>query len=222
MSNNIIELKNIVKKFDRMILNELNLTIKNGSSTAVLGETGCGKSTLLNILSLFETFDTGEYLLNDIDVKIQKKKYPKIRNENFGFVFQSYNLIDGLSVSENIKIPLEYSDKRDCGEESYYKELILKLSLSDKTESTVDTLSGGEKQRVAIARALINKPQIIFADEPTGNLDTKTKADIISLFCEINKNFGTTLFVVTHDQNVAKAMDNIYLLEKETGKLKKA
>ncbi|MDR2267077.1 MAG: ABC transporter ATP-binding protein [Christensenellaceae bacterium] len=195
---NIITLKNTTKKFgDRVILNNVTVEIPEGSFFSIVGNSGSGKSTLLNIMGLLDFGQSGEYFWENKLLKSNnKRQHAQIRNEQIGFVFQSYNLLDGYSVIENIKLPLLYG-KRESKKCTRENEILERLDLTEIFNSDVVTLSGGEKQRVAIARALINSPKLIICDEATGNLDNDNALKVVEILNEENQK-GTTIIFVTH------------------------
>lgn len=181
-------------------LDNLSLEIGSGEFIAIIGPSGCGKSTLLNILGLLDTPDGGEYTIDGKRVDdLSNKQRARFRNEVFGFVFQSFNLLPRTSAYDNVLLPLKYrkADSRD----QKVREVLASVGLSDRLKSRPNQLSGGQQQRVAIARALVNEPKIILADEPTGNLDTKTGLEIMDLFKEIHRT-GTTVVMVTHNNEL--------------------
>ncbi len=181
-------------------LDNLSLEIGSGEFIAIIGPSGCGKSTLLNILGLLDTPDGGEYTIDGKRVDdLSNKQRARFRNEVFGFVFQSFNLLPRTSAYDNVLLPLKYrkGDSRD----QKVREVLANVGLSDRLKSRPNQLSGGQQQRVAIARALVNEPKIILADEPTGNLDTKTGLEIMDLFKEIHRT-GTTVVMVTHNNEL--------------------
>lgn len=181
-------------------LDKLSLEIGSGEFIAIIGPSGCGKSTLLNILGLLDTPDGGEYTIDGKRVDdLSNKQRARFRNEVFGFVFQSFNLLPRTSAYDNVLLPLKYrkGDSRD----QKVREVLASVGLSDRLKSRPNQLSGGQQQRVAIARALVNEPKIILADEPTGNLDTKTGLEIMDLFKEIHRT-GTTVVMVTHNNEL--------------------
>ncbi|MFH0896041.1 MAG: ABC transporter ATP-binding protein [Bacteroidota bacterium] len=185
-------------------LRGINLTIVKGEFTAIMGASGSGKSTLMNLLGCMDRPTKGKYFFLNEDTTIQNnKQHAKLRRENFGFVFQSYNLLSRTSVFENVELPCLYSSKHN---KKKRKEIVLnaleQVGLSDRFKSKSNLLSGGQQQRVAIARAIVNNPHVIFADEPTGNLDTRTSYEIISIFQKLNQQ-GTTIILVTHEPDIA-------------------
>lgn len=200
----MLSLKNISRNYKMgetiHALDNLSLEIGSGEFIAIIGPSGCGKSTLLNILGLLDTPDGGEYTIDGKRVDdLSNKQRARFRNEVFGFVFQSFNLLPRTSAYDNVLLPLKYrkGDSRD----QKVREVLANVGLSDRLKSRPNQLSGGQQQRVAIARALVNEPKIILADEPTGNLDTKTGLEIMDLFKEIHRT-GTTVVMVTHNNEL--------------------
>lgn len=200
----MLSLKNISRNYKMgetiHALDNLSLEIGSGEFIAIIGPSGCGKSTLLNILGLLDTPDGGEYTIDGKRVDdLSNKQRARFRNEVFGFVFQSFNLLPRTSAYDNVLLPLKYrkGDSRD----QKVREVLASVGLSDRLKSRPNQLSGGQQQRVAIARALVNEPIIILADEPTGNLDTKTGLEIMDLFKEIHRT-GTTVVMVTHNNEL--------------------
>ena len=196
------------------ILKSLNLEIEKGEFIMIMGKSGSGKTTLLNVLGFLDKIDEGHYIFNDTDVStLSENKRSEYRAKYAGFVFQQFNLIDTINVYQNIEVPLIYAGVKDKNKR---KELIYEkldqVGLSDKALSSPNHLSGGQKQRVAIARALVNSPKIIFADEPTGALDSETGRDIMELLSSLNKN-GTTVIMVTHDQDMTKYASRVITLK---------
>ena len=192
-----------VDKTEIAAVKNISLTIYEGEFVAIVGKSGSGKSTLMHMLGLLDTPTTGEIYLNDRLVsKLKEKELARIRNKEIGFVFQSFNLLARTSALDNVILPLKYS-KVPRKEWIGKAENMLKLvELSERMSNKSNELSGGQKQRVAIARALVNDPSLIFADEPTGNLDSKTGEDIQNLFIKLNE-LGKTIILVTHDDELA-------------------
>lgn len=182
----------------------LDLTINKGEYVALMGPSGSGKSTLMNILGCLDTPTSGNYTLNNQDVSnLTDNELAEIRNKEIGFVFQTFNLLARSTALENVALPLVYAGKSKK-ERTIQAEAVLKsVNLSDRMHHRPNELSGGQRQRVAVARALVNNPSIILADEPTGNLDTKTSHEIMELFEQIHAN-GNTIVVVTHEEDIAK------------------
>ena len=205
----VLEVKNLCKVYDLDTVSikavcGVNLVINKGDFIAVTGKSGSGKSTLMHMLGLLDTPSSGEIILNGKNTKgLNEKELAEVRNKEIGFVFQSFNLLQRTSVLENVILPLVYSKVPA----KKHKELALKaieqVGLTKRLTNKSNELSGGEKQRVAIARALINDPAIIFADEPTGNLDSKTGDEIVKMIIDLN-NKGKTIILVTHDEDLAK------------------
>jgi len=185
------------------ILKNINLTIRQGEFVAIMGRSGSGKSTLLHILGCLDIPTSGVYRLNNIEVSsLNDKELSKVRCSQLGFVFQSFNLLPQLNVMENVEVPLLYADVEQKERRKRCHEMLELVGLSDRIEHRPTQLSGGQMQRVAIARALVNNPVLVLADEPTGNLDTATSAEIMALFLDLNRR-GRTIIMVTHDQQVA-------------------
>lgn len=210
MNENIIELKDIQKYYlvgkDKLhVLKSINIEIKQGEFLMIVGKSGSGKTTLLNILGFLDRFDTGQYIFKGKDVThLTEKERSKFRNTNIGFVFQQFNLIPTLDIYKNIELPMIYNDKYNKEEkDKKIKERLKRVGLIDKINQKPLELSGGQQQRITIARALVNDPDIIFADEPTGALDTETSTDIMNLLKELN-NDGKTIIMVTHDPELLK------------------
>lgn len=203
MSNELIRLENCSKYFkDKCIFDSMNLIIEEGEFISISGSSGDGKTTLLHLLSLFDRPDKGNYYFkNELINNESSKKLSDIRLNNFGFVFQNYNLIPGLSSIENVSIPFHYL-KSFSNEEQLKKihDLFKTFNLEHVEQQKMETLSGGEKQRVAIIRSLVLNPKIIFADEPTGNLDTENRDIVLNLFKKINREEGIAIVLVSHDQ----------------------
>lgn len=206
-----VEAKNIIKEFKignttTRVLKDVSLQIMKGEFVSIMGQSGSGKSTLLYILGGLDTPTNGKVYLNGTDIShLDDDKMSIIRRRNIGFVFQFYNLIPNLNVEENIMLPLLLDGKDLKGYKKQLDEILDIVGLYDRRKHTPRELSGGQQQRVAIARALIGKPEILFADEPTGNLDSKTGTEIINLLSRINKESGQTIIMVTHSQEATKS-----------------
>ncbi|AVD36208.1 ABC transporter family protein [Clostridioides difficile CD149] len=187
-------------------LNNVNLEINSGEFVSIIGPSGSGKSTLLHILSGLDNPTSGQVLLDDKDIyKHSEKELSALRRKSFGFVFQQFNLLPVLTASENISMPVLLDKKQP--DKDYLNEISSLLGIADRLNHLPHELSGGQQQRVAIARALIAKPDIIFADEPTGNLDSKSGSEVMNLLIKTSKQFGKTLVVITHDDRIAKLAD---------------
>lgn len=185
-------------------LEGVTLQIRRNEYVAIMGPSGSGKSTLMNILGCLDTPTEGTYVLNGTDVsKLEDDRLAEIRNKEIGFVFQTFNLLPRYTALENVVLPLIYAGYPKQERTEMAKEAIEKVSLTDRMEHKPNELSGGQRQRVAVARALVNNPSIILADEPTGNLDSKTSIDIMNLFEEIYRQ-GNTIIVVTHEEDIAR------------------
>jgi putative ABC transport system ATP-binding protein len=184
-------------------LQKIDLSIFKNEYVALMGPSGSGKSTLMNILGCLDTPTGGEYILNNNSVaKMSDNELAEIRNKEIGFVFQTFNLLPRNSTLENVALPLVYAGMPKAQREERAKEVLEQVGLGNRMMHKPNELSGGQRQRVAIARALVNKPAIILADEPTGNLDSKTSVEIMGLFEEIHKN-GNTIILVTHEEDIA-------------------
>lgn len=211
---NIISLKNIVKNYQVgtqivRALRGVNLEIKRGEYVAIMGPSGSGKSTLMNILGALDTPSEGEYFLNGTDVsRLPDERLAEIRNREIGFVFQTFNLLPRYTALENVTLPLIYAGISKQERRIIAEEVMEKVGLSDRATHKPNELSGGQRQRVAVARALVNKPSIILADEPTGNLDSKTSEEIMQLIADIH-DLGNTIIVVTHEEDIARSAQRI-------------
>lgn len=199
----VVELKGISKIYNKNSLNEfyalndVNLKINKGEFICILGRSGSGKSTLVNIISGLLASDSGEISLNETNItNLKDNDKALIRRKNIGYVFQDYKLIPVLNVEQNIKLPRLNTD------EEYFDFIVESLGLKDKLKNYPDELSGGQKQRVSIARALINKPELILADEPTGNLDSVTEKEVMELFSKMNIELGVTILLITHNDKI--------------------
>ena len=194
------------------VLKGLNITINKNEYVALMGPSGSGKSTLMNILGCLDTPTGGEYILNGNKVaKMKDNDLATIRNKEIGFVFQTFNLMPRLTALENVALPLVYAGVGKKEREEKAKKVLEAVNLTDRMHHKPNELSGGQRQRVAIARALVNDPAIILADEPTGNLDTKTSHEIMAIFEKINEN-GNTVIIVTHEEDIANLAKRIIRL----------
>ena len=192
------------------MLKNISLKVIQGEFVSIMGQSGSGKSTLLYILGGLDVPTSGSVFMNGMDIsKFNDEKMSRIRRQNIGFVFQFYNLIPNLNVTENIMLPLLLDGKKMRDYKKTLKDILEVVGLSDKRGHTPRELSGGQQQRVAIARALIGNPEILFADEPTGNLDSHTGAEIMSLLQRINKERGQTIIMVTHSPEAAKSNNRV-------------
>lgn len=213
MENNVIELKNVWKTYKREkvpvhALNEVNLKIAKGEFVVITGTSGSGKSTIMHLIGCLDTPSQGSILLEDKNIRsLNKSKLSKIRGSKIGFIFQQFNLIPTLSAIENVSLPMEFQNKYHNSNKRA-KELLELVGLKDRMYHKPTELSGGQAQRVAIARALANDPEIILADEPTGNLDSKTGENIIDLLYQLHKKQNKTLVIITHDTNFIKRLRN--------------
>ena len=209
--HNLIELTDIVKTYQRgeitiPVLHGITLSIEAGSMTAIMGSSGSGKSTLLNILGCLDRPSAGTYRLDGLDVThCSRDERAQIRNAKLGFCFQHFHLLPRMSALDNVTMPLDYGDSGLSPQQAQVRgaELLAQVGLAERMDHEPAQLSGGQQQRVAIARALVNRPAILFADEPTGALDSRTSAEILGLFKQLHTDVGVTVVLVTHDQNVA-------------------
>ncbi len=209
MNSPLIEAIDVVKEYkigdnDIWALKGVSLAINEGEFVAITGKSGSGKSTLMHILGLLDTSTSGKVILKGSNITTYtEKQLAKVRNKEIGFVFQFFNLLPRATSYENVQLPLKYSTAPKSEWHARTMEILELVGLSDRIKNKSNELSGGQKQRVAIARALVNQPSIIFADEPTGNLDTKTGEEITQLFIKLNEQ-GKTVILVTHDEDLAK------------------
>ena len=205
----MITLQNITKSFGTLqVLKGIDLHIDKGEVVSIVGPSGAGKTTLLQIMGTLDTPDSGSVIVDGIDVtRLKDKNIAKFRNQHLGFVFQFHQLLPEFTALENVCIPALIAGKNKKQTEARAKELLDYLNLSDRIHHKPAELSGGEKQRVAVARALINNPSIILADEPSGSLDSKNKAELHQLFFDLRDKFGQTFVIVTHDEQLASITD---------------
>ena len=215
----IIQTKNLSKTYQLEgvsveAVKNVSLTIHRGEFLAIVGQSGCGKSTLMHLLGLLDKPTSGQIFIDSKEVKdFSEDELANLRNEKIGFVFQSFNLLDRTSSMDNVMLPLQYNHHIKASERKSIAEKILQdVGLSDRSQNFPSQLSGGQQQRVAIARALICDPQVIFADEPTGNLDSKSGIQIMELLASLNKQ-GKTIVIVTHDLNLAQKTKRIILMK---------
>jgi putative ABC transport system ATP-binding protein len=204
----IIETQNLVKTFqvgseEVQALKGVNLSVKKGEFLSIMGPSGSGKTTLMNIIGCLDTPSSGKYYLNNKLVnELDDDDLAMIRNKEIGFVFQSFHLLARNSALNNVMLPLKYAGIKESDAYQRAKEVLEKVGLKNRVNHSPSELSGGQQQRVAIARALVNKPSIIFADEPTGNLDSQTGNDVMKLFQELNDQ-GQTIILITHEEDIA-------------------
>jgi len=218
MSEAIIKVSDITKKYviGTEVINALNgvsLEVQKNEYVALMGPSGSGKSTLMNMLGCLDSPTSGEYILNGIPVaKMSDNELAEVRNKEIGFVFQTFNLLPRSSTLENVALPLVYAGSKKDARDARAKEVLEQVGLGNRMSHKPNELSGGQRQRVAIARALVNKPAIILADEPTGNLDSKTSIEIMGLLEDIHK-LGNTIILVTHEEEIAKYAHRIVRLK---------
>ena len=207
----MIHCKNITKSFgDLQVLKGIDLSISQGEIVAIVGPSGAGKTTLLQILGTLDKPDSGEIVYGNTNInQIKDKELAAFRNKNIGFVFQFHQLLPEFTALENVMIPALIGNVKHSEAVRKAQEILDFLGLSDRTEHKPAALSGGEKQRVAVARALINHPSVIFADEPSGSLDTQNKAELHQLFFDLRNRFNQTFVIVTHDKDLAQLTDRI-------------
>jgi putative ABC transport system ATP-binding protein len=206
----MIHLKNIEKVYrtetvETLALNNISLQVNKGEFLSIMGPSGCGKSTLLNIMGLLDEPTQGEINIDDLEVRnFSDQKLSRLRNQKIGFIFQSYHLINDLPVLDNVELPLLYRSVSARERRQLAREALEKVGLSNRMKHYPTQLSGGQKQRVAIARAIVGRPEIILADEPTGNLDSAMGNEIMEILEKLNRTDRTTIVMVTHDEGMAK------------------
>lgn len=211
----LIELKNITKSYpldglNLKILKGISLQINTGEFVAIMGPSGSGKSTLMNILGCLDKPSSGHYILDGKNVeKLSADELAEIRNQKIGFVFQGFNLLSRTSALENVELPMVYANVAPAERQERAVKALKQVGLEKRMYHQPNQLSGGQQQRVAIARAVVNDAPIIFADEPTGNLDTKMSVEIMELFTKLNKDLGRTIILVTHEEDIALYADRI-------------
>jgi len=210
----MIEVKDILKRYvtgdiDFTALKSVSLKVKKGEFTAIMGPSGSGKSTFMNILGCLDKMDGGTYFLNGKDVSnLYDNQLALIRNKEIGFVFQAFNLLPRISVLENVELPMLYAGISAKERRIRALSALDKVGLTDRVKHRPNEISGGQKQRVAIARAMVNNPAVIMADEPTGNLDTKSSIEIMKIFQKLNTE-GSTILMVTHEDDIAKCAKRV-------------
>ena len=207
--------KNIYKTYGAVpVLKGVDISIERGEIVSIVGSSGAGKSTLLHILGTLDKADKGEVKMNNVPVSsLQGKKLAAFRNKHIGFVFQFHHLLPEFTAIENVCIPGWLAGRRKKEVEEKAAEWLSNLGLKDRTENKPNQLSGGEQQRVAVARALINNPSIVFADEPTGNLDSVNAKELHQLFLDLRKKFNQTFLIVTHNEELAKLGDRVLYMK---------
>ena len=207
------------EEVETIALNNVSLEVKDGEFVAIMGPSGCGKSTLLNILGLLDNPTSGDYYLAGKEVgHLKEKERTQVRKGNIGFVFQSFNLIDELNVFENVELPLTYLKVKAGERKQMVNDILKRMNISHRAGHFPQQLSGGQQQRVAIARAMITKPDIVLADEPTGNLDSQNSHEILSIFKKMNENH-ITIIMVSHDPLIASYSSRLLYLK--DGKIEK-
>ncbi len=218
MANPLINIKKLTRDFQLghetiNVLKGIDLQINKGEYVALMGPSGSGKSTLMNLLGCLDTPTSGTYILNRKDVsQMHDDDLAEIRNKEIGFVFQTFNLLPRTTALDNVALPMIYAGYSKSERNERATDVLAQVNLADRMDHQPNQLSGGQRQRVAIARALVNKPSIILADEPTGNLDSKTSIEIMNLFNDIHKN-GNTVIIVTHEEDIAKYAHRVIRLK---------
>ena len=213
----MVEIRNLKKYYGKgenlvKAVDHTNLTIERGKFTAIVGRSGSGKSTMLHLMGGLDRPDKGRVFIDGEDIfKLKDEQLAVFRRKKIGFIFQDYNLLPSLNVWENIVLPLGLDNKKV--DHNYVMEIINTISIEDKLKNLPNALSGGQKQRVAIARALASRPSIILADEPTGNLDSRTELEVIALLKTCVTKYGQTLVMITHDETIAQMADEIIVIE---------
>jgi putative ABC transport system ATP-binding protein len=215
----MIKIRNLRKSFQRSgeavlnVLDELDFSVGEGEFVAIVGPSGSGKTTLMNILGLLDRPDSGDYELHGKQVaKLSPEERAKVRNEAIGFVFQQFHLLPKTTATENVELPMLYSTRSDADIQKRARETLCRVGLEERLTHFPSELSGGQQQRVAIARAIVNDPAVVLADEPTGNLDQTSGAQIMDLFRELNRN-GSTILLITHDNAVASAASRVVCID---------
>jgi putative ABC transport system ATP-binding protein len=210
----MLEVIDLTKKYitgdvEIIALNNISLKIDKGEFTAIMGASGSGKSTLMNILGCLDKMNSGKYILNGKDISVLSgDELAYIRNKEIGFVFQSFNLIPRISLLDNVQLPMMYAGIPSKERKKKALQALEKVGLSDRVNHMPNEISGGQKQRAAIARAIVNSPAVLMADEPTGNLDSKSSEDIMKIFKDLN-NEGSTILMVTHENDIADHTNRI-------------
>lgn len=210
----MIKIENLSKVFrteevETTALNNVSLEVKKGEFVAIMGPSGCGKSTLLNIIGLLDNPTDGKYYFDGEEVgHLKEKQRTQVRKGNIGFVFQSFNLIDELNVFENVELPLTYLKVKASERKQMVNDILKRMNISHRANHFPQQLSGGQQQRVAIARAVVSNPKIILADEPTGNLDSKSTIEIMNILKDLHES-GRTVIIITHDDEIANQVDRV-------------
>ena len=216
---NIVELQNLEKEYDLglvklHVLKRINLKIKKAEVVAIMGPSGSGKSTMLHMLGVLDRPTRGKVIIDGVDIsKLNDNQLAKLRSEKIGFIFQFFYLIPSLTALKNVELPMTFLGKSVRDNEAKAKELLKMVGLGERMYHRPNQMSGGESQRVAIARALANDPQIILADEPTGNLDSKSGKEVMDILEKLNKERKVTLIIVTHDASIARHAERIINLK---------
>lgn len=215
MKEDVIRIENLTKIYRNgdisvTALSDVSISIKKGEFVAIMGASGSGKSTLMNIIGCLDRATEGNYFLDEVDINEKTDdELSAVRNRKIGFVFQSFNLIPRNTALQNVELPMIYGKVRKTERDEAAMALLAQVGLSERARHMPNELSGGQKQRVAIARALANRPQIILADEPTGNLDSQSSEEIMEIFSRLNRDEGNTVIIVTHEREMAEYTDRI-------------
>ena len=209
----LLEINHVEKSFDNLtVLKDISLSVEDGEIVSIIGPSGSGKSTLLHLIGGLDRPDSGKVWIDGTDIYSRKDdKLAQFRRKKIGFIFQDFNLIPSLNVWENIVLPLGLDNRKVKPRE--VEDILKKIGLQDKKDAMPSALSGGQKQRTAIARALVTRPAIILADEPTGNLDSQTELEVMSLLKSCVSDFGQTLIMITHDETIAQMADEMIIIE---------
>jgi lipoprotein-releasing system ATP-binding protein len=211
----ILQAKNIHKKFGNLnVLKGVDLELEKGSVLSIVGKSGSGKSTLLHILGTLDSFDEGELMIDNVNItELKKNKLAEFRNKKIGFIFQFHHLLDEFNAVENVMIPALIGNRSYKEAKEYAMHLLELLGLEDRMDHKPNQLSGGEQQRVAVARALINRPDLILADEPTGNLDSESSVELHNLLFDLRDQFNLSFIIVTHNNELAQMSDRFLTMK---------